>query len=227
VSEPEQLALPVDLFAHGQLFGCRFEPGKPEAFALPLPAALHKAVAKRQCEFLAGRWCIARLYDRLGLALPLPDYIEQASPDWPEAAGWHGSISHTRDVAAAVLAPRSQVRAIGLDLEYLIASDTAARVRNSILSPAELARMQAGAGGSDWIVNLTLAFSFKESLFKAWHPQIGAYFGFEAAEILAVDGDWIHFEPKAELAQAMASQDPRRGRWRRQGELILTAYESA
>ena len=69
-----------------------------------LPTEIREAVAKRQREFLVGRYCAARALAHAGYLgdgwLPLG---EDRLPVWP--AGWIGSISHSRFGAVAVATP--------------------------------------------------------------------------------------------------------------------------
>ena len=175
-------------------------------------------MAKRQAEYFAGRWCVDRLYRSQELSLPLPGYREQGRPDWP--AGWVGSISHSQDRAAACLAQQDAVKAVGIDLEFLMRSETAARIRGSILRPEE-EPLLAG----DPILTLSLIFSFKESIYKAFNPLFGRFFGFEEVAVQSIAAGRICFEPRAELARELPPRVPLEGRWARQGELLVTAYE--
>ncbi|PKL76632.1 MAG: 4'-phosphopantetheinyl transferase [Candidatus Melainabacteria bacterium HGW-Melainabacteria-1] len=217
MSEPD----PQALFAQAKALGRRFDPEAPEGFDLPLtlPQALNRAVAKRQAEFLAGRWCVGKLYASAGLSLPLPEYREHAAPGWPP--GWTGAITHCRNYAAAVIGPKSHVKALGLDAEALMAEATAHKVRGSILHPDEAHLLDR----RDWIDTLTLIFSFKESLYKALSPVLGRFIGFDEVAIDKICPERLSFAPRGPLAQDFPVSAPRQGRWQRRGVLILSAYE--
>lgn len=210
--------LPADLFAAAHMLSCQFRPKETGDFDLPLPAALHKAVVKRQSEYLAGRWCVAELYRQQGLVLPLPEYQEQGPPGWP--AGWTGSISHSQNRAAAAIAPLSQVRALGLDLEFCMNSQMAGRVRDSILHPEEWPLL-----ATDSLQNLTLIFSFKESLYKALNPLLKRFIGFQEVAVQRIGPQVITFAPRGNLQQDFPVGAPRQGRWLQSEDLIATAYE--
>jgi len=222
-TEPQAWLIPAQLFKHSQLQGCLFVPGQPQVFQnrLSLPACLNQAAPKRQTEYLAGRWCVQQVYQQLGLALPLPEYQAQAAPHWP--AGWLGSISHTQAAeqgyAVAALASLSEVQALGLDLEATMSEGVAERVRNNILHPDEQRWVQTPA-------QLSLIFSFKESLYKAFNPILQRFIGFQEVVVTALETEGqVHFEPWAELKQDLPAQAPRQGSWQHLEPLWLTAYE--
>lgn len=204
-----------EVFTCAQVAMLSFDPAEPETWAeIALPAELERAVPKRRAEFRAGRRCVTELYRRAGLNLPLPGWRETGGPLWP--SGWIGSISHSRNRAAACLASRQRVHAIGLDLEYVMPEATALRVRDSILHAAETAASAE---------RLTLIFSFKESLYKALHPLLQRFIGFDEVRVETVESGRIGFEPVGELARQWPAGAPLQGTWRQQDELLITGYE--
>jgi len=77
-------------------------------------AAIAQAAAKRRREFRAGRIHARRALALVGAA---PSAIPQGpagEPVWP--AGYTGSICHTEDLAVAVAAATTAIRAVGLDV---------------------------------------------------------------------------------------------------------------
>ncbi|QQP97283.1 4'-phosphopantetheinyl transferase family protein [Lysobacter enzymogenes] len=146
------------------------------------PPALREAVPKRRAEFLAGRYCAARVLERLQ-ANTAVGIGRHRAPAWP--APVVGSISHTADRAIAVATRAPGVLGLGVDIEAELDPVTASELRPQVL------------GGDDerWLEHprlspqaaLTLMFSAKESLFKALYPSVGEYFGFEAVGVTALD----------------------------------------
>ncbi len=123
-----------------------------------------KVNRKRRCEFLTGR-----RYAEYGLQrLACPDLFvginSDRSPVWPE--GFCGSISHSDTLCAAMVARRSTLRSVGLDLERAgsLSPDLAAVVCNS-------EEVNAGC-------DLTLIFSAKEAFYKLWSPMTGVFLDF-------------------------------------------------
>lgn len=148
-------------------------------YPLILPPHLHQAVQQRQQSYLAGRACAQILYSRYGLKwdhLPMhpESHPRRGAPQWPK--GFTGSISHSPTLAVASLAPLSRYGGIGIDAERVMSEDKAQRLRSQILHPAET-----------WVktpLDLTLVFSFKESIYKALHPTLQRFIGFQEVEIL-------------------------------------------
>lgn len=129
--------------------------------------AVRKAVAKRRAEFAAGRRAARRALEMPHAEIPVgPD----RSPVWPD--GVVGSISHDTGLAAAAVARIGTIRAIGLDLTE--AAPLPGRTSEAILTEAE--RQLQG-------LDARLVFSAKESLFKALYPEVGGFFGFDAAVV--------------------------------------------
>lgn len=133
----------------------------------PRAAALSEV---RRREFIAGRAALRSLLDAPA-AIPSDD---RGAPVLP--AGWVGSISHTRDRVAAIVAPDEGWR-VGVDLERRagLRYDIARRV----LRPSELARLPA-----DREAHVLLAFSIKEAIYKAIDPYERRYVGFQEVELV-------------------------------------------
>lgn len=151
----------------------------------PLPDQLHKAVLKRQVEFLAGRSCARQALAVLtGCAQALIPQQSDRSPGWP--AGVVGAITHTVGYAAALVASCTMYDGVGIDCERLLAPDQLPLQRH-ICTPNELDNLHAMQQTWSLAELLTLVFSAKESLYKCLYPQVQTYFGFEAARVIALD----------------------------------------
>jgi 4'-phosphopantetheinyl transferase EntD len=138
-----------------------------------------KAVAKRRAEFVAGRAAANRAMQQLGINEPPPvPQGKMREPLWPE--GIAGSITHSHPWTIAVAAYRSNVSAIGIDLE------NSARMKEEgisrhICSESERAWMRESG---DPLRALTMIFSSKEAIFKAFSPRCQRYFGFKDAQLV-------------------------------------------
>ncbi|WP_060509225.1 4'-phosphopantetheinyl transferase [Pseudomonas sp. NBRC 111124] len=172
------------------LVSCTFDPAHlatddfQRAGIVP-SASLQRSVAKRQAEYLAGRVCARAALQRLDGRDYIPGTHEDRSPIWP--AGIHGSITHGKGWAAAVVAADGACRSLGLDQEALLDDARAERLMNEILTPAERERLDRSQLG----LTVTLTFSLKESLFKALYPLTRQRFYFEHAEVLAWSADGL------------------------------------
>jgi enterobactin synthetase component D len=147
--------------------------------AKSLPASIDRAVTKRKAEFVAGRY-LAKL--ALTTLLSKETHVgikNNRIPEWP--LGFTGAISHTNGFAICAIAHKYVIKSIGIDTEEVVTPETADDISNYVLLDSE-----KGIVCEDLNL-LTLAFSAKESLFKALYPEVGFYFGFECAEITMIN----------------------------------------
>lgn len=193
----------------------------------PLPDRLAKAVPSRRASFLAGRWCAhealrASVPHAARTAIGIGEFRE---PLWP--AGTLGSIAHTKGYALAAVAATGAVRAIGVDVERWLDDDAPHRIGADLAGSGELDALVAQSG---WPAArlLTVLFSAKESIYKCLFPDVGVYFGFEAAwleRVEAVDGVAGRFQ--ARLTGALGADLPAgfvvRGRFVCLDEAVVTA----
>lgn len=166
-----------------QLVSSHFNPTalQPEDFTRCGLAPVH-GVAKRQTEYLAGRLCAheaLRLARGSGRFLPRG---EDRAPVWP--SGWVGAITHSDGWAAAVTGPSTQWAGLGLDVETLLELPRASQLHEHILTPEEIQAHWQILAPEHRGAYLSLAFSAKESLFKALYPLVGMRFYFQAARLI-------------------------------------------
>lgn len=161
---------------------------EPETFApgdllwLPHHAKLARAGKKRQTEHLAGRIAAVHALRLVG-EKAVPDMGEQRQPVWPE--GLFGSISHSGQTAVAVVSEAP----VGIDIERVFNDELAESLAQQIATDSELAGLRNGP--LDFTLALTLAFSAKESLYKAFNADHPALLHFHDALVLAVDEQQI------------------------------------
>ncbi|MCW1826083.1 enterobactin synthase subunit EntD [Enterobacter asburiae] len=145
---------------------------------LPHHAELANAGRKRKAEHLAGRIAVAH-------ALPdhaVPGIGPSGEPLWPE--GVSGSITHSGTQAMAIVV-RHPAALVGIDCEAILAEREAREIQDGIIDAQEA--MCLTRSGYPFALALTLAFSAKESLFKALFPQVKTYMGFDCARVTALD----------------------------------------
>lgn len=106
----------------------------------------------------------------------MPAVGDRRQPLWP--APWYGSISHCERCALAVVSAGP----VGVDIERILSPTLATELESSIVNNAgkKPAGRQRPAVGR-W--PLTLAFSAKESAFKASPPEIQSGVGFRDFEV--------------------------------------------
>jgi enterobactin synthetase component D len=161
--------------------------GAMTAFAqehgLTLGPALERAVACRQAEFIAGRYCALAALRRV-----FPAYVgqlesgEDRCPRWPAEVA--GAITHTRTqirgLASAAVAPRTLFAGLGIDSERLVSHETAAEIGKLVWS------MDQGTPDCRTFsvpVACTLQLSAKESVFKCLYPLVRRFFSFEDVDV--------------------------------------------
>ncbi|WP_415889733.1 4'-phosphopantetheinyl transferase family protein [Neptuniibacter sp. SY11_33] len=150
---------------------------------LQLPPSVADASLKRQCEYLAGRYCATDSLSKAGLSLPIEIGIgTHGSPIWPQ--GFIGSISHCEDLAASVVMPKASSNStIGLDIERVMTAEVAKEVESRILFGKDRDHQSAFDNFEQF---LTTLFSAKEALYKAIYPQAKKVLEFDNAQLEAV-----------------------------------------
>jgi len=133
------------------------------------------AAPRRLRELAAGRHCAREALGALGFAAVALPQRPDRRPAWP--AGAVGSISHSGDYCAAVVARRADCAGIGLDAERW------GRVRpeiwRRIATAPELAWLERLGDDADrWATRL---FSAKEAFYKAQYARSERFLGFADA----------------------------------------------
>jgi len=128
-------------------------------------------VSKHRChEYSSGRRVAHKVLSiAIGESLHVP--TEERRPVWPK--GWVGSISHTKNKAAAILSRESDHAGIGIDLA--LQNSVTGRIAERITTRSE--RTQSTADLS------TRIFSAKEAVYKAVNPLSHEFLGMRDVEI--------------------------------------------
>lgn len=174
-----------------ELISLDFDPDnlKPDDFTISdivPPPSVERAVAKRQAEFLAGRFCAREGLRRVTGQMVVPELGDDRAPVWP--TGSVGSITHTQGWAAAVIGQQIDYAGVGLDAEIIMSDERARPLSRQILTPSEQVRFRDDLSNHSGLF-ITLAFCLKETLFKALYPLVRQRFYFEHAEVLAWHSD--------------------------------------
>jgi 4'-phosphopantetheinyl transferase EntD len=149
---------PLESFSNAPLFPTEISPMSP----------------RRRATFQAGRACAHAALKELGspdLAIPIGP---SGAPVWPP--GFVGSITHTNDVAAAIVAPSEKVRGVGLDIETDEPFDHAEIVR-MVCRPEELLPGRDLSDPAN-LEHAKLLFVIKESVYKLYRPLCDAFLEF-------------------------------------------------
>lgn len=139
------------------------------------------AVDRRRSDFHLGRVAAHRALEALGF--PGSEVLRGSSgePLWPEKVV--GSITHSANLALAMVGHRSITSGIGVDLEHRRAVD---EVEDLVAFDAERDWL-ARAGRRARADRLLELFAAKEATFKAMYPIVRRYFGFEAVRLTRAD----------------------------------------
>lgn len=166
---------------------CEFESPTDEPTAadepsveIALPDSIAASAPVRVESFIAGR-AVARLaLERLRVDATDIAIAHHRGPVWPD--GVVGAITHSKHIAAAVVAHATNYVGLGFDSEPVMADTTAAELADSI-APEWLAQF----GRAPTALELTVVFSAKESLFKCVRPLVSDFFEFADAAVVAID----------------------------------------
>lgn len=159
----------------------------PEAFDLlgmHMPASIARSVKTRQREFLFGRLAARAALSRFGHGNDTIGIGPGREPLWPP--GFIGSITHSGQHAAACAIPCANAYGVGVDMEAAIGPEARQAVENLVLLPAERERLHR-TRMLPYGLLLAIAFSAKESFYKAVSAAAGGYFGFETIRIDEID----------------------------------------
>jgi len=182
---------PVDSATTVPVACIRFQPApvNAESFraaGIDYPVHIAGAMPKRQKEYFYGRLCARAAMGPLRGDPPQIGTGPMREPLWP--ADLIGSITHTADMAAAVVLPASLgYHGVGIDFETILAAQGAREVRAIVANDRELRYLAGFEHALGANVPLTLVFSAKESFFKAVHGEVRRYFNFDAIELEHID----------------------------------------
>ena len=172
-----------------------FDVGLYRRHGIFLPDDVARSVPVRQADYLAGRLASRLALRDAGCAGdPTVPSGAHRQPVWPR--GFLGSISHCANLAVALVTTDRQCDGIGVDVEGIA-------VKRIAVDDAEqrLCRLADGIGTGHRAI--TLAFSAKESFFKAAFGKAGRFFGFEAARVTQVDDGVLRLRLTAPLADSL------------------------
>lgn len=202
-------------FADHTLHVVEFEPDsfhEHDLLWLPHHAQLTSAGRKRKMEHLAGRIAAVHALREHG-GKTVPGIGKQRQPLWPH--GMFGSISHSVSTALAVVSDRP----IGLDIEAIFAPQDAVELTRSIIDSNEQQVLLNAP--LPFSLALTLAFSAKESIYKAFCAQTTALPGFASAHITELTTTQLTLRILPTFSVNLAGQDVC-VHWRQRDKNIIT-----
>ncbi len=135
-----------------------------------------QAVPARRTFFALGRAAARDALREFGIESVAIGRGSAGEPIWP--SGVVGAISHSPEVAVAVVGRATDYAGLGIDVEELARGPTA-RAARLVCRPSEMAWVDPESGTR----RLTMLFSAKEAVFKALFPIEQVWLGFADAEL--------------------------------------------
>jgi len=138
---------------------------------------------------------------------------EKREPLWPPEV--IGSITHTTGFAAAVVARRTEIDALGIDCE--VVDSVGADLWERICTPGERERLEQ-LPEAQARQQAALIFAAKEAFYKCQFPQSHEWVGFEDVSIEASAGSFrivpqVQLPVTAEWVATLAGRYQFRGPW--------------
>ena len=188
--------------------------GLPDAFALSFdagesedahfvrhgivcPPSVACSVAKRRAEYLAGRRVAVAALAEVGGDVGDLAIGPSRAPAWPD--GFTGSITHAVGIAAAVVVRAEAARGVGIDIEHVVAAGAFDAIVKSVVDASERHVLGELARQFGEPMALTIAFSAKESFYKATAATVGRIFDFSALKIFNLNEAML----EAEIAETL------------------------
>lgn len=184
---------------------------------LPHHTQLHSSGRKRKAEHLAGRIAAVHALREFGHK-SVPGIGVQRQPLWPQDL--FGSISHSATTALAVVSTHP----IGLDIEAIFTPQTAVELADSIIDNHEHQILQHTC--LPFPLALTLVFSAKESLYKAFSNQASGLPGFTSAKITALTTQQLTLQIMPSFSANLGNQEVH-VHWFQRDKNIVTLFSSS
>lgn len=147
------------------------------------PASVERSALRRRSEYLAGRRAARAALRECGIEAADVEIGDNRGPVWPE--GYVGSITHSGTIAAAAVALKRHANGVGIDIEHIATPDSMTAIRAVVIDCKERLHLHSLALYHDWATALTIAYSAKESFYKATSEAVGRFFDFSAVRIVS------------------------------------------
>jgi enterobactin synthetase component D len=186
---------PCSILVSAEFDNSIFDPIQYARSAVYCPPPMFRASRKRQAEYFAGRYLANEAMSSYGINQFKLIADAKRCPQWPNTLV--GSITHTDQYAACIVAKKSAIAAIGIDAQDILDDSRAERLQSRIIDSAETRLIEQSELTP--ALGLSLCFSAKEAIYKALYPRVQQYFGFNAAKlhsINTIDGNLtFRFDP--------------------------------
>jgi 4'-phosphopantetheinyl transferase EntD len=208
-------APPITLIRHDLT---HFDHSLFSRYNIDCPPRISASVEKRQVEYFFGRLAAQVALSAIGHDTVTLATGPHGEPLWPQ--GIIGSITHTCEFAAAIALPCLQYIGIGIDIESVADPDTLQALLAKVISPPEHAYLKSLGRSAPLEVLAAIAFSAKESFYKAVFSHAQCSFDLTAACITDLDSDARRLT--LTLDKKLSPQFPRYSSWRVYFDFIST-----
>ena len=157
----------------------------PETLTPAEKAIVERAVPQRVKQFSTGRFCAKQALQALGITNAEILQGDGKKPLWP--ADTVGSISHSKSMAGAVVAPADKLVSIGMDIETI--GGVRPDMWDMLYRPSERAYL-ANYTGDALALQTTILFSGKEAFYKFQYPLTKTFLDFTDVEMILVNGQF-------------------------------------
>jgi 4'-phosphopantetheinyl transferase EntD len=175
-----------------------------------------QAVPKRRATFSTGRHCARQALVRFMDKPPEILRGKSGEPMWPE--GIVGSISHSAKLAGAVVASKSEITAIGIDIETI--GDVKQDMWPLLFLDTEIEMINSKH--NDTALWATLLFSLKESFYKLQYPITGLWLDFKDITISENNGKFSFIQVKSSHDLSAISFDQIKVDWTVANDQVIT-----
>ena len=186
------------------------------------PPELARSVVKRKAEFFAGRYCARSALTMIDVTGITIETGGKRQPLWP--VGIKGTISHTHLTAVCMVSASEGIKGIGVDQEFVLTDCLIDEISSQIINSEESHLIDQV--NLSYAEAFTIAFSAKESFFKAMFPIYGEYFSFDAVMLIQLTVELDKGEFCLELNRYFCQEFCRgqhvRGYYLLQGSLVET-----
>ncbi|EWH10072.1 phosphopantetheinyl transferase [Catenovulum agarivorans DS-2] len=147
---------------------------------------IDKMRQKRCAEFVAGRYLAWLAIKQLtGTEHEVLAIGEDRAPVWPK--GMIGCISHSNGQVVVMVKRQSQQSLLGVDIEKCLSIEQAKNLHQEFINVRELAVVEQSKVSEtlSFSAFVTLIFSAKETIYKAYYPLVKTFFSFDAVELVS------------------------------------------
>ncbi len=149
------------------------------------PEFIQRANSNRLAEYVTGRYCAALAIRKLSGIWHNHIPSHERRPLWPK--GIIGSITHSGNISHCVVAAQSDYSALGIDCEKInLSVSQCIELMDQVLQSDELSVFPSQMAASS---QFYLAFSAKETVFKAFDPFIRQIYDFNKVRLTSIDPD--------------------------------------